>query len=121
MLPRHPADVVVLAVGVVVALLRAAELVAGEQHRRTLGQEQGREHVALLPVADLVDLRIVRGAFHPVIEGVVVGMAVAILLAVRLVVLLVVRNEVVQRETIMGGDEVHRRPRLAAAPVEQVA
>src|SRR5205085_3673916 len=40
------------------------------------------------------------------------SLAVAVVLAVRLVVLLVVRNEVVQRETVVAGDEVDagRRP-----------
>jgi hypothetical protein len=47
-------------------------------------------------------------------------MAVAILLAVRLVVLAVVGDEVVEREPVVRGDEVDRRPRLAAALVEQV-
>src|ERR1700693_1226014 len=37
------------------------------------------------------------------------GFAVRIALAVRLVVLLVVRDEVTQREAIVGGDEVHAR------------
>src|SRR3954463_8471020 len=51
----------------------------------------------------------------------VVGMAVAVVLAVRLVVLVVVRHEIVQREPIMRGDEIDAGPRLAAAPVEQIA
>src|SRR5581483_9292138 len=38
-LPVQPRDLVVLAVGVVVALLRAADLVTGEQHRDALGEE----------------------------------------------------------------------------------
>jgi hypothetical protein len=38
-LPVDPGDLVVLAIGVVVALLGAGELVAGEQHRRAAGQE----------------------------------------------------------------------------------
>ena len=37
-LPVQPADVAVLAIGVVVALLGAAELVARQQHRRALAQ-----------------------------------------------------------------------------------
>jgi hypothetical protein len=38
-LPVDPADLVVLAVGVVVAALRAGELVAGEQHRHAVREE----------------------------------------------------------------------------------
>jgi hypothetical protein len=40
-------------------------------------------------------------------------MAVLIVLAVGLVVALVVADEIVQGEAVMGGDEVHRGPRLA--------
>ena len=37
-LPADPADFAVLAIGVVVAVLRIADLVAGEQQRQALGQ-----------------------------------------------------------------------------------
>ena len=47
-------------------------------------------------------------------------MAVAVVLAVGLVVLVVVGDEVVQREAVMGGDEVDAGPGLAAALVEEV-
>ena len=49
-LPVDPADFVVLAIGIVVALLGAGELVAGEQHRRALRQQQGAKEVAPLAV-----------------------------------------------------------------------
>ena len=42
--PVEPGDLVVLAVGVVVALLGAAHLVPAEQHRDAEGQQQGGEH-----------------------------------------------------------------------------
>ena len=46
--PVDPADFVVLAVGVVVAALRAAELVAAEQQRHALRQQQRGQEVASL-------------------------------------------------------------------------
>src|SRR5580700_3970051 len=42
-------------------------------------------------------------------------MAVLIVLAIRLVVLIVVRDEVVEREAVVRGDEIDAGPRLAAA------
>src|SRR6185503_20874087 len=51
--PVEPGELVVLAVGVVVPGLRAPELVAGEQHRCPLGEEQRRQEVPGLPVAEL--------------------------------------------------------------------
>src|SRR4051812_32132669 len=47
-------------------------------------------------------------------------MAIAIFLAIRLVVLAVIGDDVIQCEAVMRGDEIHRRPGLAAALVEKV-
>src|SRR5439155_26283118 len=46
--PANPAQLVVLAVRVVVAALRAPQLVAGEQYPHALRQEQRREEIPLL-------------------------------------------------------------------------
>ena len=43
--PIEPGDLAVLAIGVVVAALRAAELVAGQDHRGPLREQQRRHHV----------------------------------------------------------------------------
>ena len=43
--PVEPAELVVLAVGVVVAALRAADLVAGDEHRHALREQQDRSEV----------------------------------------------------------------------------
>ena len=118
--PVQPGELVVLAVGVVVALLGAADLVAGEQHRHALRDEQRGEEVALLPLAQRVDLRVVGLALDAAVPGVVVVGAVPVVLAVRLVVLLVVGDQVVQGEAVVGGDEVDAGVRLAARELEQV-
>ena len=47
LLPVEPGDLVVLAIGVVVAVLRAAELVAGQQHRRAVRERTGGQQRAL--------------------------------------------------------------------------
>ena len=113
-----PADVAVLAVGVVVALLGATELVAGQQHWRALAEQQRGQHIADLPGADTLDFGIVGRALDAAVPGPVVGRAVVVVFAVRVVVLLVVGNAVVQREAIMSGDEVDAGPGLAALAVE---
>jgi hypothetical protein len=51
----------------------------------------------------------------------VVALAVAVALAVGLVVLVVVGHQVAQGEAVVGGDEVDRRDRLAAAVGVEVA
>ena len=80
-LPVEPGDLVVLAPGVVVAALRAAELVAAEQHRHALREEQRGQEVALLARAQRVDLRVVGLALDAAVPGAVVVGAVAVVLA----------------------------------------
>src|SRR4051794_30634576 len=106
--PVEPRQLVVLAPRVVVAVLRPPPLVAAEQHRHALREEQRGEEVAYLTLTQRVDLRIVGRAFDAAVPGAVVGRAVVVVLAVRLVVLLVVRDEVAKCEAVVRGDEVDR-------------
>src|SRR5207248_6270908 len=110
-LPVEPRELVVLAPRVVVAVLRAAELVAAEQHRDALREEQRGEEVPLLARAEHTHLRVVRRPLDAAVPRAVVVGAVAVLLEVRLVVLLVVRDKIAEREAVVGGDEVDRRRR----------
>src|SRR5262249_54136726 len=90
--PVHPADVVVLAVRVVVALLRATELVAVAHHGDALRESEGGEEVARGPVAQGEHVRSLGLARDtPVVAPVGVA-AVVVVLAVGLVVLLLVAH-----------------------------
>ena len=106
---------------VVVALLRAPQLVAAEQHRDALREEERREEVARLAQAERLDLRVVGLAFDAAVPAAVVVGAVAVLLAVGVVVLVVVGDEVAQREAVVRRHEVDRRERLAAVRLVEVA
>ena len=92
--PVEPGQLGVLTPGVVVALLAAAELVAAEQHRHALGEQQRGQEVALLAGPQRVDLRIVGVALDAAVPGAVVVGAVLVVLQVGLVVLLVVGDQV---------------------------
>ena len=106
--PVDPRDLVVLAVGVVVAALGAAALVAGGDHRDAVGQAQRRHHVGRLATS-YGDQRVVVGlALVPEVPGPVVVGAVAVVLAVGLVVLLLVGHQVAHGEAVVGGHEVDR-------------
>src|SRR5207302_9862588 len=85
-LPVDPTDLVVLGVGVVVAGLRAADLVAAADHGYALRAEQGHQEIPLLPLAHIDDDLIVGGPFDAVVVGVVVIGAVAIVFAIGLIV-----------------------------------
>src|SRR5205085_2396604 len=119
-LPFQPGDFVVQAIGVVVAALRVTKFVTGEQHRYTERQQQRREQVALLLVAQADDRGIVCWSLDPAIPAEIRVVPVAVLFTVGLVVLFVVADEVVQREAVMRGDEVDARPRASAAVPEDV-
>src|SRR5689334_9137835 len=88
--PADPADLVVLAIGVVVAGLRVADLVAGKEQRNALRQHKAGQHVLAQLPAQAENGRIVGRALDTAIVAVVVVGAVAIVLAIGLVVLLVV-------------------------------
>src|SRR5215831_3593013 len=119
--PVEPADLVVLTVGVVVALLRATHLVAAEQHRHALREEQRGQQRALTTHAQVSDARVFRWTFDPAVPGIVVVGAVLVVLAVGLVVLVVVGDQVTQREAVMRGEEVDAAGGSASAQTIQVA
>ena len=118
--PVEPRDLVVLAVRVVVPLLRAPDLIPTEQHRHTLRQQQRGQQVAALAGPQGEDRRVVGRPLDAAVPRAVVGLAVAVVLAVRVVVLLVVRDEVGQREAVVGGDEVDRRGRSSGVGLVEV-
>src|SRR6202042_3652144 len=77
-----------------------------------------REQVATLAPTQREDPRLVGRAFDAAVPGAVRIVPVLVALEVGLVVLRVVRDELVEREAVMGGDEVDRRVRPAAIGVE---
>ena len=79
--PVHPADLVVLAIGVVVAALAVADLVAGEDQRHALRQQQRGQLIAAQQPPPLEDRGIVGRPFDAAIEAVVVVGAVAVVFA----------------------------------------
>ena len=119
-IPVHPRDLVVLAVGVVVALLGAAEFVAAQQHRHALRKEQRGHQVLLAAQAPRADRRIVRRPFLAAVVAVVVVVAVAVVLAIGQVVLLGVADEVGDGEAVVAGDVVDALEGRLAGPVVEV-
>ena len=89
-------------------------------HRYALGEHEGRQEVALLAVAQLNDVLVVRVSLGATVPRPVIIRAVRAALTVRLVVFLVVGHEVAQREAVVGNDEVDGCHRLAARRPIQV-
>src|SRR3989441_7906996 len=104
--PIHPADLVVLAVRVVVPALSPAQFVAVQDHRHPLRAEQGGQHVALDALAHPADARRLGRSLGAPVLAVVGVRAVTVVLAVRLVVLVLVADQVLQGEPVVARDEV---------------
>src|SRR6185437_3084970 len=79
-----------------------------------------RQHVALLPFAKRENVLVVGRTFDAAIPGAIVGIAVLVVLAVCFIVFVVVARPVVQREAVVGGDEVHAGPAAAPLAIEHI-
>src|SRR4029077_4683846 len=92
-IPIEPADLVVLAISVIVAFLRSARFVAAAEHWHTLGKKKCGQEIPPLPFAQGVDLRVIGWTFNAAIPREIVAIAVVIAVAVRLVVPFVVADQ----------------------------
>src|SRR5579883_678950 len=118
--PVEPADRVVLAVGIVIALLRAPDFVAGYKHRNAAGQQERGGEVPDLPVAEGLDGGVAGNALHAAVPAQVVVDAVAIALAIRLVVFVVIRDQIVESEAVVTSHEIDAVDRQLTAGLVQV-
>ena len=119
--PVKPRRLVVLAVCVVVAVLRSAEFVSAQEHRRSLRDHQNGDEVFELAHAQVFYLCVCAFAFKAVVVGIVVVASVAVLFAVFVVVLSVVADNVVHREAVVASNIVYRVAGLLSVVQVQVA
>ena len=113
--PVDPTGVIVLAIGIVITLLASTHLVAGQQHRRAVGQQQERHKVAGLAFAKLHHAGVLARAFHAAIPAQIVVATIAVSLPIALVMFVVVGHQVRQRKAVVAGDEVDAMERASAA------
>jgi hypothetical protein len=106
--PVKPVNLVVLVVGIVVPELGAVHLIPAQQHRDSVGQQQGGQEIALLPTAQPLHRRVLGRSLDAAVPGAVVPESVSVVLAVGLIVLVVIGHQVAQGKAVMGGDEVDR-------------
>src|SRR5262245_30031687 len=108
-LPVKPGQLVILAIRIVIALLTMAEIIASEEHRHPLRQQQGGHEVAhLLPTQGLND-RIISGAFNATVPAIVVIGPILVILAIRFIVFVVITDQVVEREAVVAGNKIDAR------------
>ena len=102
-------------------VLRAAALVAGQQHRRALREQKRRQEITRLLGPQRDDRGIVAGTFDAAVPAQIRVASVAVVFAVGLVVFAVVTDQVAQREAVVGRDEVERGARMPPVVREDVA
>src|SRR6266850_1708275 len=100
--PVQPRNLIVLAIGVVVAPLRPPEFVATEKHWDAQRQEKRRDKIALLTDPQHIYFGVFGRPFEAAIPRSIVSFAVAILFAIFFIVAFVVANQISQREAVMG-------------------
>ena len=105
-IPIDPARLIVLAIGVVVAALGAAKLVAGRQHRDSQREQQRRDEIAFLAKAQGSYRGIVTVAFQAAIPTEILIAAVGVLLAIGPIVFLGVAHRILKGETVMRRNEI---------------
>src|SRR5258708_18526439 len=120
-MPIAPGNLVVLAVGVVVAALRAPEFVAGLQHGHALRKEQRRQYVAQLPLSQLDYGGIVRKALDSAIPAQIVVVTIGVGLEIGFVMPLTVGNQIAEREAVMCRRKIDAGGWLAAAVPQHLA
>src|SRR5260221_12632559 len=81
--PIEPRYLVVLAIGVVVALLRSTKLVATSNHRYTLRQEEPRSEISFLTLSQVLNFLIVSGPFGAAVPSIVIIIAFLVSLPFR--------------------------------------
>ena len=116
--PIHPANLVILAIGVVVAVLAVADLVARQQQRYALREEQACELITLSPPAHRENRRIVGYTFHAAIGAQIIVRSIAIVFAVGQIVLVLVADQVFEREAVVHGDVIDAAAGAAAVMLE---
>src|SRR5207244_11388151 len=99
--PIEPADLVVLTISVVIALLRSSPLVATQKHRHALRKKKCGQKIPPLPFAQRVNLGVVGWTFDAAIPGKIVVVAVIVPVAIQFILLFVVADQLVQRETVV--------------------
>ena len=120
-LPVIPGDLVVLAVAVVVATLRAADFIAAADHGNALRQDQRCQKVTRLPLTQIINLSVVGWTFRAHVPAIVVVCAVGVVVAVAFVVLAVVAHQIGEGEAVMRRDEIDGRVGLAAVALVKIA
>jgi len=112
--PIEPGDLVVLAVRIVVAFLRATNFITHQEHGNPLAEQQRRKHVFDLANANGFDVLLFAWTLYTVVVAAVVVVSISISLTVGIVVLVFVAYQIVHGKAVMGRHKVDATVRGSA-------
>ena len=118
--PIEPGDLVVLTVRIVVTSLRPTHFIAHHEHRYSLAEQQGRQHIFDLTNTNGFDVLLFAWAFDTVVVAVVVVVSISISLTVGIVVLVFVAYQIVHGKAVMGRHKVNATVRCSARLLVQI-
>src|SRR5580765_4593390 len=120
--PIKPIPFVVLTVSVVVPVLCSAHFIAHQEHGKAKRKHSDGHEILDLAVSESLNLNIRSWTFDTAIPAPIVIATVTVFLTIGIVMLLVVRDQVIQRKSIVTGNEVHALLCLALLmPIDLVA
>src|SRR5580692_2981094 len=99
--PVKPAHLIILAIGVVIAALGSAKLIAAEQHGNAARDKKSQQKILDQADAHALDSGILARPFHATIVAVIGVVSVTVELAIFVIVLFLVTNQIVQCEAVM--------------------
>src|SRR3974390_892615 len=106
--PVKPPDFVILVVGIVVSELLVQEFITGPEHRDAIRQQEQTAEVLDLFSAKRHDVRRCPFmSFMTAVPTVILVHSILVVVTVLPIVFLIIRNEIVQRKTVVGVDVVH--------------
>src|SRR5580765_2370186 len=105
--PIKPIPFVVLAVCVVVSVLCSADFIAHQEHGKAERKHGDGHKILHLAGSESLNFSIRGWTLDTTVPAPLVIAAVTVVLTIGIVMLLVVRDQVIQRKSIMTGNEVH--------------
>src|SRR4029434_8345790 len=100
--------------------LPAADFVAAKQHRNALRQKQRGQEISLLTITQLGDLRVFRGSLRAALPRSIMAFHVAAFFTVGFVVLVIIRDEIIERKTVVSGDKIDAGVGLSSGHLVEV-
>jgi hypothetical protein len=119
-IPVNPADFIILAVGIIVAVLRVSHFITGENHGNALADQQYAGCIFDLFETQALDAGIIGLSFRTAIPAVVVVVTVTVEVTVGLIVLVIVRHQIHQGKSVMSGDKIDRSVQASAVPLVKI-